>query len=380
MRVLCISDYFLPGYKGGGPIRTLENMRLGLSDRASISIFTRDHDLGSERYDGIQTNSWQESPGGAVFYADSQNFGVRGLARILRDKEFDLIYLNSFFSLHGSILPRLALPLLAPGKPILLAPRGEFSCGALSVKKRKKRLFLSLARALRSYRNVFWHASTKLEASDILKQFPGAADRIYVAPDPVVAPPMGNRRESSRITSNKLRLVFISRISPMKNLDGLLRILEKVDAPVDLDIYGPIEDKDYWGICQDRIAELPSNISVDLRGELMPYEVSGVFAEYDLFALPTLGENFGHVIFEALLAGTPVLISDRTPWKSDGRGAVRVVPLEDKMTWSSTIQSLAQSSIDKKLSLRKAAREYIDRYVEDQNGLRETYEMFRAIV
>jgi glycosyltransferase involved in cell wall biosynthesis len=32
--------------------------------------------------------------------------------------------------------------------------------------------------------------------------------------------------------------------------------------------------------------------------------------------LPTLGENFGHAIFESLAAGRPVLISDQTPWRN----------------------------------------------------------------
>jgi glycosyltransferase involved in cell wall biosynthesis len=33
-----------------------------------------------------------------------------------------------------------------------------------------------------------------------------------------------------------------------------------------------------------------------------------------LFVLPTLGESFGHAIFEALAVGCPVLISNQTPW------------------------------------------------------------------
>ncbi len=32
--------------------------------------------------------------------------------------------------------------------------------------------------------------------------------------------------------------------------------------------------------------------------------------------LQTLGENYGHVIIEALSAGCPCIISDSTPWKS----------------------------------------------------------------
>jgi glycosyltransferase involved in cell wall biosynthesis len=30
--------------------------------------------------------------------------------------------------------------------------------------------------------------------------------------------------------------------------------------------------------------------------------------------MPTLGENFGHIFLEALAAGCPLMISDRTPW------------------------------------------------------------------
>ncbi len=40
-----------------------------------------------------------------------------------------------------------------------------------------------------------------------------------------------------------------------------------------------------------------------------------MLAGYHLLVLPTRGENFGHVILEALLAGCPVLVSDQTPWR-----------------------------------------------------------------
>ena len=37
--------------------------------------------------------------------------------------------------------------------------------------------------------------------------------------------------------------------------------------------------------------------------------------QYHVFLFPTLGENFGHVIQEALSAGCPCVISDQTPWQ-----------------------------------------------------------------
>jgi glycosyltransferase involved in cell wall biosynthesis len=40
-----------------------------------------------------------------------------------------------------------------------------------------------------------------------------------------------------------------------------------------------------------------------------------VLERYHLLLFPSLGENFGHVVLEALLAGCPPLVSDRTYWR-----------------------------------------------------------------
>jgi glycosyltransferase involved in cell wall biosynthesis len=39
-----------------------------------------------------------------------------------------------------------------------------------------------------------------------------------------------------------------------------------------------------------------------------------VISEHDIFFVPSLGENYGHVFMEALAAGVPILVSDQTPW------------------------------------------------------------------
>jgi glycosyltransferase involved in cell wall biosynthesis len=84
---------------------------------------------------------------------------------------------------------------------------------------------------------------------------------------------------------------------------------------VEFNVYGPIEDGKYWQECQQLIQGLPTNVTVNYRGELTHPEVQGVVQCHELFFLPTCGENFGHVIAEALSAGCPVLISDQTPWR-----------------------------------------------------------------
>jgi glycosyltransferase involved in cell wall biosynthesis len=59
-------------------------------------------------------------------------------------------------------------------------------------------------------------------------------------------------------------------------------------------------------------------------------EVAPLMAAHDVFFLPTLGENYGYVVAEALAAGCPVLLSDRTSWRDlQSAGVGADLPLDD---------------------------------------------------
>jgi len=379
MRVLCVSDYFAPGFLGGGPITTLVNMRKGLKASIEFWVFTRDRDLGANSsYQDVMKNCWVDTSDGPVFYATPNLFGPQGVLQVFSPSKFDIVYLNSFFSLRGSILLLLAFKTRKLHKRILIAPRGEFSSGALAVKKFKKWLFLSLARLSGIYKDVFWHASTGVEADDILCQFPNAAKQIYIAADPLSNNVVKERGCSSKTTGH-LRMVFISRISPMKNLDGLLITLSTVKGFVELDIFGPSEDMAYWSYCQSLIEKMPPNITVRSCGPLVPAAILDTFARYDLFAFPTHGENFGHVIFESLLAGTPVIISDKTSWQSDNTDAVTIVPLCNSEQWREAVQCAVNRAAEDQEEIQKNARRYAEQYLLRTNSCSDTLTMFNTI-
>lgn len=376
IRVLCVCDHYLPGYLGGGPIRTLANMQQVVAPGIELAIFTRDRDLGSHApYAGIARDCWLATAAGRIRYATPAEFGARGLLRAAAGLEFDLLYLNSFFSVHAAILPALGWRRRFPQTPILLAPRGEFSPGALAIKAPKKRLFLTLARALGLYRHVQWHASTAAEAADIRRQFPDA--RIHLAADPVLAGDDTFRHPEKE--PGRLRLAFISRLSPKKNLDGLLDILQESTAHIELSIFGPIEDPDHWARCQAKIAALPANVQARHCGTLRPDDVSATFAAHDLFAFPTHGENFGHVIFEALRAGTPVLLSDQTPWTADAAGAITIAPLADAALWRQEIARAARRDARAQTAVRDAARRFARQYVASSPTTADNVRMFEAV-
>jgi glycosyltransferase involved in cell wall biosynthesis len=141
--------------------------------------------------------------------------------------------------------------------------------------------------------------------------------------------------------TGRLRIVFLSRISTKKNLLGAIRILRGVEGAIDFSIYGPIEDRRYWEACVGEMKKLPANICPVYRGELPHTKVSEVFAEHDVFLFPTLGENFGHVILEALLAGCPVVTSNQVPWLDlQANGAGWALPLEPADAFTDVLQRL----------------------------------------
>ena len=61
---------------------------------------------------------------------------------------------------------------------------------------------------------------------------------------------------------------------------------------------------------------LPQNIKVKFYGPLKSEHVNQTLQQNDILILPSLGENYGHIINEAFSVGTPVLISDKTPWRN----------------------------------------------------------------
>lgn len=239
----------------------------------------------------------------------------RSITRAIRRAGGDVLYVNSLFNWRFGFTPVVALRLLKPSMPILLAPRGELAAGALAIKRWRKRLFILAFSAARLHRFVCWQASTDLERADLERVF-GPNLRIHVASDLREFTEQRESRSDIRVdrTSSGAKLVFMSRITPKKNLHRLIASLGHLDSPVSLTIAGPVADGRYWDQCKAAIAMLPHDKQVTYVGAIPADEVLKFLETFELFVLPTLGENFGHAILEALAAGVPVVIGRDTPW------------------------------------------------------------------
>jgi len=378
--VLAFSRHFLPGYRAGGPIRTLINMIDRLEDDVAFWVVTQDRDLGdSVPYANLEPESWNIVRKARVHYLPSPAVTLRALLALVREVAPDAIYLNSFFDplFTQRILLLKALGRLE-GVTVILAPRGELSPGALQIKRIKKRAYLLFARLLRLHRGVVWHASSEHEKEDIRRALPSVPESmIKVALN--LAPLAHASGEPARIRERyePLRVCFLSRISPMKNLDYALSCLHSVKAKICFTIYGPREDAKHWESCEQIITALPKNVIVSYAGEITHQQVRGVLAQQDLFFLPTRGENYGHVIHEALAAGLPVLLSDTTPWGGVvARGVGWELPLDQKAAYARVIDEVAAWTPEELAVARRRAAAYAAECTEDAAVLMANRQLF----
>ncbi len=373
---------YLPGFKAGGPIRTLTNLIARLGDEFDFRILTADRDLDDvQPYPDIRPNVWMQRTHERVCYLSPDQRKFLSFRHHLTQESYDLLYLNSFFSqltVHAVTYRRLGL---LPARPWIIAPRGEFSPGALQIKWPKKRLFLTFAGISGLYRNLIWQASSEFEAADIRRLVArfhlDSNPRILVAPN--LPPKMRGAAPTARPTKTQgaARLVFLSRIARMKNLAFALQQLAQVQGEITFDIYGPKEDEAYWRTCQQRIADLPENITASYLGPVEPDQASTVFASYHAFLFPTLGENFGHVILESLSAGCPVITSDRTPWRElTQKRAGWDLPLDQPTLFQQAIRQIVEMDHPTWQKWSQGARQVADAFINDPAIIEANRQLF----
>jgi glycosyltransferase involved in cell wall biosynthesis len=181
--------------------------------------------------------------------------------------------------------------------PLLIAPRGELMPGALAQRPLAKRLYLALLRGLGLLARAQWHA-TQVEEAAAIERAVGA--RAHIAPD--LPPPLADF-PAPALTAHApgpLRVLFLSRIDPVKNLGFAIDVLARVSRPVEFSIAGPIGNAAVWADCQARLQALPAHIQVRTLGPQSPDAVPPLLATQDLLFLPSLSENHGYVVQEAL--------------------------------------------------------------------------------
>lgn len=359
-KIAVLIDWYLPGTKAGGPVRSVYSLISVLKPYFDFYLITGNRDLGcADTYKEILPNQLFETEGVHYYFFSHDQLNMGSMQKLLTQIDPALIYLNSFWSVNFSInIVRLKNNGVLKA-PLLLAPRGMLGKGALGIKSFKKHIFLRLAKLSKFYRSVTFHATQKQEESDIRFEFPKA--RILTAPNINSSPVLENK--TAKIPKH-LKLFFLSRISEVKNLHFALELLSEIpkEYNIDYDIFGNIESSEYWDSCKKLIDRLPENIRVNYKKEVRFNEVQSVISHYHFLLMPTLNENFGHSIVESLLSGCPVIISDQTPWNDlEENGAGYAIPLNNRKKFVEAIIAAANLSQDDFFKKSKDANSYISK-------------------
>lgn len=374
-RILIFIDWYLPGYKAGGPIKSVKNIVATFSSEYDFRIVTGDRDLGDDvPYRDITLNEWLQKDDYRIIYLTPDKQTKTTYTQLFHEISPKAVYLNSAFSCRFAILPLLAVRLSRLPIRVVLAPRGMLGQGAINIKKNKKTFFLLLCRWSGFFKRVIWHASSAGEEQDIKKNI-GNRAQVRIAMN------LSNAAPDSWVLKEKQAgaadLFFVSRISSKKNLLFALKCLSSVRANIKYFIIGTIEDPEYWQQCRSIISRLPENIKVEYSGHIENHKLHNIIRHYHFLLFPTLHENYGHVIAESIQAGCPVIISNYTPWrKLEEKGIGWDISLNNGKKFIETIEYCALMGQEEYNEMSHRVFDYAQEFINNPEIIEQNRKLF----
>jgi glycosyltransferase involved in cell wall biosynthesis len=378
-RLIIYLDHYLPGLGSGGPISSITNLVSALRGTYDIEIVTRGSEFRTgTRYSVEAMSVVRSRVGVSITYLP---VGWRLLPALIRHfllnvGDNSIVYLNSFFSRPFSLVPVVVRWILRRNRvPCVLAPRGEFGTAALAIRPLRKRAMIFLARHVRLYRGVLFHASSESEKSDITSALPAA--RVQVAHVIAAIDSPSASEASPPRERDALVLAVIARLSPIKGQSFLCNMIPGVPGRIHIIFAGELDDPVYWQECAKLLANLPKRISWEYRGVVDAVERTRILESAHLFVLPTQGESYGHAIGEALAAGCPAIISDQTPWRGlTQAGAGADLSLEAPPSWVEAIRQVRTMSDSAYAEMRRRARQFRQDVFPAEKSIAEHHALF----
>ena len=375
-KLLILLEWFSPGFKAGGPIKSCMNLAFALKNDYEIYILTTDTDHGEKLpYEGIKINEWinDNELNVKIFYAQKSHLSFKQIKQQINFVNADYIYLNLMFSPHFVIFPIWLKFNNKVFAQLILSPRGALYDSALNLKWYKKRPLLFLYNLINIQRFTRFHATNEREKLAIEYFFKNS--KVIIANNLPNIHQLPN--SCLQKNPNKINCIFIARIVPIKNLSYILNALLNISAEVNFSIVGPAENELYWNECKAMIVNLPKNIKVTYLGAKNSLELLALLQKNHLFILPTTGENFGHSIFESLLAGRPVLISDQTPWLNlNFLNVGWDIPLNQPHAFVNALEAAAAWNQEDFNKSSQAAWHYANEFINQPSLSKPYYQLF----
>ena len=237
-------------------------------------------------------------------------------------------------------------------KKIIIHPMGFYEPWSLSQKRLKKMLAWNFYQKKLLLNADLIHCASKNEEENLKK--------LNKSFKTVILPFGISSKQIRKKISNKInkKCLFLSRLHKKKGLDILIKAWNEVDNNNwHLDIIGYGNEKYYKNLLfpkknSVRFLKPISNTKKKLK----------ILDNYDFLVLPSLNENFGIVILEALARGLPVLTTNETPWnniqKNNAGWIINYSLIELKLVLFQIFHSKNSELIKKKRNALKVAKNF----------------------
>jgi glycosyltransferase involved in cell wall biosynthesis len=234
----------------------------------------------------------------------------QGLSRALRDAAVtsDVIHNHGLWLMPNV---RACVAAASEPRPLVISPRGMLAPAALGFSRLKKRAFWALLQGPAVRGAACIHATSEQEYEEI-RGF-GLANPVAIIPNGIDLPELAV--QPSAWPAPERVVLSLGRIHPKKGLGGLLHAWAKVEAECRswrLKIVGPPEAEHDEELRALAMALGLARVSIE--GPVYGDAKTAAYREADLFVLPTLNENFGLTVAEALAAGAPAISTKGAPW------------------------------------------------------------------
>lgn len=299
MRLLIVIPTFYPKLDKGGPIISLYNQLNDLSEKVYLEVITRQK---LDKYEKFLIKSNIK-----INYEILNNNLINFIKNYLNVRKFDVLYINSIFSLHT--ISYILIGILFK-KKIIISPRGSVSESALKKKLILKRTIINLICLIIDKKKSIFLATSILEKNELTKIFRNY--KIEVLPNGLNHLDLHYNKKNNNFDEslfrNKKTIVFFSRIDRKKNLHKLIEVLGKYN----LIIIGDKSDQDYFNSLNFK------NDNISYLGPIYDKPLlKDIFKKCSFLCLPSQFENFANCIIDSINMNCPVLISENVGLKDE---------------------------------------------------------------
>jgi len=227
----------------------------------------------------------------------------------------DILHLHQLWKTGNHSIARMAT---SQNLPYVVSSHGMLDEWAFSQRPLTKRLFMKLSGRKFLSNAAAIHCTAEGERRQVERAVPGG--RFFVAPHyfdwslfKELPGPELARQQFPVLDTNKPKVLCLSRLHPVKGADVLLRAIAQVLAQgVEVSLYlaGP-DEGGYRAVLERLVQSLGIEPHVHFLGMVRGKEKVSLYEACDLFAMPTMQENFGIVLVEAMGAGSPVITTSQ---------------------------------------------------------------------